>query len=226
MAGSPSARVAVSSGSAFVVLLGMLHVLEPGLDPSWSVVSEYQLGAYGWIMTLAFLAMAASCLAGSAALWPNLPTLGGRIGLLLVALAGAGAVLAAVFATDPPSLGPASATPRGRLHELGAMLGGALPWGAALITWGVRRSEAWRGRRAWLVLATALVWAATIAFAASLAVLLPAHGGRLGPGVTVGWQNRAMIAAYALWPAAAAWLATRSRAGAARAAGAVPAAAR
>jgi MFS family permease len=151
MAGELRARVAVFAGIAFVILLALLHVLEPEVDPSWSVVSEY-----------------------------------------------------------PPSLDPGNATPGGRLHELGALLGSALPPGAALVTWSVRRSEGWRGRRRWLVLATTLTWVAMIAFSASLAVLLPAHDGRLGPEVTIGWQNRAMIAAFALWPAAAVRLARRS----------------
>jgi len=219
MAGELRARLTVSAGIAFIILLGFLHVLKPELDPAWSVVSEYQLGAYGWVMTLAFLALAASCALGSVALWPYVTELSGRLGLVLVIVAGAGAFLAAVFTTDPPSLGPENATPRGRLHELGALFGSALPYGAALVTWSVRRSESWYGRRRWLVLATTLTWTTMIAFAVSLAVLLPAQGGRLGPEVTIGWQNRLMITAFALWPATAVWLATCSPA---RAAQAVP----
>jgi hypothetical protein len=44
------------------------------------------------------------------------------------------------------------------------------------------------------------------------AMLLPQHGGQLGPAVLVGWQNRFMVVAYAAWPVTAAWCAMRVRA--------------
>ena len=90
-----------------------------------------------------------------------------------------------------------------RFVSLRQMLGGALPYGAAFVAGSLVRDDAWRGRRLGLVLATLVTWATMIAFVATMAVYLPAHGGRLGPEVPIGWPNRAMIAAFALWPAAA-----------------------
>jgi Protein of unknown function (DUF998) len=40
-----------------------LHVLKPEMDPSWHMISEYALGRHGWIMRLAFISLAISCVA-------------------------------------------------------------------------------------------------------------------------------------------------------------------
>ena len=41
-----------------VLLLGSLHLLEPEFNPSWRFLSQYELGEFGWLMRLAFLALA------------------------------------------------------------------------------------------------------------------------------------------------------------------------
>ena len=51
---SPGAAcVAVVLSAAFLALLALLHFLEPDFDPSWRMISEYELGRYGWLMRLA-----------------------------------------------------------------------------------------------------------------------------------------------------------------------------
>lgn len=52
-----------------------------------------------------------------------------------------------------------------------------------------------------------------IAMTASMVALMPPSG-ELGPDVAVGWQNRAMMLAYAVWLMTAAWIATRTAPGA------------
>lgn len=68
---------------AFVVLLAALHVVKSELDPSWHFISEYEIGRYGWLMQLAFLALAGANLAIVAAVRPAVPGIAGGIGLLL-----------------------------------------------------------------------------------------------------------------------------------------------
>jgi Protein of unknown function (DUF998) len=46
------------SASAFLIILFLLHFLEPEFDPSWRLISEYELGNYGWLMRVAFFSMA------------------------------------------------------------------------------------------------------------------------------------------------------------------------
>ena len=72
-----AARVCSAGVLTFLVLLALLHFLKPELDPSWRMISEYEIGEYGWVMTLAFLALSVSYAALFAAL---LPRGGGKFG--------------------------------------------------------------------------------------------------------------------------------------------------
>jgi hypothetical protein len=71
----------------------------------------------------------------------------------------------------------------------------------------MRNSAAWLRARKTLVGATVLAWAGFLTLAVSMAVLLPQHGGQLGPEVSVGWQARFMMLAFVAWLMTAAWCA-------------------
>ena len=58
-----AARLSFAAAAAFVVLVAALHLIKPELDPSWRMVSEYEIVRYGWMMMLAFLSLAFSCVA-------------------------------------------------------------------------------------------------------------------------------------------------------------------
>ena len=67
-------RIAVGLSAAFLGFLFLLHILEPEFDPSWRMISEYELGRYGWLMSLAFICWSGSVLALIVALRPSLQT--------------------------------------------------------------------------------------------------------------------------------------------------------
>ena len=71
----------IASGVTASVIV-LLHFVEPEYDPSWRMISEYSLGRHGWLMRVAFIAMAIASAAMCVALWP----FGGgwTIGLALV----------------------------------------------------------------------------------------------------------------------------------------------
>jgi hypothetical protein len=50
-----AAQVALAAVAAFSILLVRVHVLKPEIDPSWRMISEYEIGRYGWLMRLAFV---------------------------------------------------------------------------------------------------------------------------------------------------------------------------
>jgi hypothetical protein len=208
--GSPTAAAdaALAAGGSFLVLFALLHVVRRDLDPSWRPISEYALGGTGWLMTAAFLLWSASAVLLFWALRPHVSTLGGRIGLGFLLVGAAGPLLAALFPMDP--LGAEGRSTAGALHELGAVLSDGVPIAAALLTWGlVRHNPAWSAARRPLVTTAFLAWVGVVLFSVMLAVLLPRHGGHLGPEVTVGWPARLMITAYVLWIVTAAWHARR-----------------
>ena len=204
-----AARLSLLGAAMFLVLLAILHVFKPELDPSWRVISEYAIGDFGWVMAVAFLSLAIGCVALFFAIRSQAGGVAGRIGLAFLLLAAAGLTLAAVFTTDPTTAGPDEATTTGSLHTVGATLGTGIPIAAVFIGWSLRRNRAWSSARRSLFWAAVLAWAGFLAFSVSMAVMLPENDGRLGPDVLIGWPNRFMIAAYSVWVMMVAWQATK-----------------
>jgi hypothetical protein len=104
------ARVSIASGYLFVALVLSPHVLEPEVDPTWRFTSEYALGSFGWLMNVAFLALAISLLSAGLALTSQVRTWPGYIGLGVLAMAAGGMLLAAPFNTDPITNSPGEMT--------------------------------------------------------------------------------------------------------------------
>jgi hypothetical protein len=188
------AKLSLWSAFIFIDLLVALHFLKPELDPSWHFISEYQIGKFGWMMSLAFLSLAASCLALCIALWSQLKIVG-RIGLLLLIISGAGMIIAAIFISDP--LDAKSESEHGKLHQLGAMLD-SIPFASILITTGLIRNNKWKSTKKILIWSVIMVWAGLIVFIVSMVLLFPADG-KFGPEVLMGWPNRLMIIVQSLW---------------------------
>ncbi|MFB3764984.1 MAG: DUF998 domain-containing protein [Methanotrichaceae archaeon] len=53
----------------FLILLIALHFIEPEFDPSRQLISEYELGNYGWLMSLAFISLGIAVRAMLRATW-------------------------------------------------------------------------------------------------------------------------------------------------------------
>ena len=198
-------RAALTSAALFLVLLASLHILKPEVDPSWRFISEYSIGRHGWIMSLAFLSLAASCIATVIALWSQLG-IGGRIGAGFLLIGAIGLTLAGLFTTDPITTPLEAQSTSSQLHGLGAVLGDGVAIGATIITLGLIRNKSWRAARWWLIGLLAVIW---IVYA-WLILSMPADG-QFGPGVTIGWPSRLLIVSYCLWILTAAWQALRLR---------------
>ena len=189
-----AARFSFAASAAFILCLGALHVLKPELDPSRHFISEYEIGAYGWLMRLAFFALASSCASLCTAIISQVRTVGGYLGLALLVLSAVGMVIAGTFAP-------------GRikgLHEVGAMLDN-VPFAALLINWSLSRNAAWAPVRRILGWTAGIPLFGLVIFIISLAVMLPPHGGQPGPDALVGWPNRTMILAHCAWLMPMAW---------------------
>ncbi len=203
-----AARLSFAAAATFLVLLTALHFIKPEFDPSWRVISEYAIGRYGWIMVLGFLSLALSCVALFIAIWSQIRTIGGRIGLAFLLVAAAGLIIAAIFTTDPITASQDELTTDGNFHALGAALGTGFPIAAALIGWSLSRNQAWSAARRWLAWAAVLAWVGFLVFASSMAVMFP-EDGTFGPDVLIGWPNRFMMATYSVWLMVVAWCSAR-----------------
>ena len=196
MTSSIAAGVAFGGAAGFLLILATLHVLKPQLDPSWRLISEYAIGRLGWLMSLAFVSLAASCFALHFALGLS----PGGVALSVVAL---GALGSALFVGDPTATPWTSQTAAGRLHTVSAalfVLG--FPPAATMVGWDLSGAPAaTRSLPAWISL---MVWAGFLSFVGSI-IFYGAPKCRFGPQVRIGWQNRLMMVSYATWLMIAAW---------------------
>jgi hypothetical protein len=193
-----AARLSLAATATFLVLLVALHFIKPEFDPSWRVISEHELGDYGWITVLAFLSLTLSCVALFVAIRSEIRTTGGKIGLVLLLVSALGMTIAAIFTTDPITASQDELTTHGNLHALGAALGTGFPIAATLIGWSLARNQAWSPARRSLLWSAGLAWIGFLVFALSMAVMFP-DDGTFGPDVLIGWPNRFMMLAYSVW---------------------------
>ncbi len=206
-----AARLAAVGGVLFVALFLALHLLKPDLDPSWRPISEYALGPFGWLMTVGFLVLAASCVLLFVAIASQVKTWPGRVGLAALLLAAIGFLVAGLFPTDPVTVAPEDMTVTGLIHSIGPVLADGIPLAAILVGWCLaRRNPNWASARGWLLAGAILTVSAFLLVTVSLVVLLPPSG-MLGPDVPTGWQGRFLVVAYAGWIVIVAIMALRVR---------------
>jgi hypothetical protein len=186
---------------AFLLLLLLLHLIKPEIDPKWRWISEYEIGSFGWMMRLAFFCWGAGVIALAVTLWPSLqpaPGILARWWLVAIATAmlAAGAFKTNAITDRTPSFENTVHTVAGLIVIL------TFPVAASLVVSSLLSSASWADARLLLLAATGLTWAGLIIFLASN--LIAGSRGpsteRIGnPGVRVGWQNRGMVVTYAVW---------------------------
>ena len=198
-----AAQLAIATAAAVILLLVSLHVLSPEFDPSWRMVSEYANGQYSWVLSLMFLTWAISSWALAFAIWSQVRTTAGKIGLVFLIVAGIGEAMASVFDINHP------------LHDLASAFGIlGLPIAALLISVSLGRTQAWSPAKKALLRTANLTWISVLLLIATFAILiftfLQAGGDMTGevptelpPGVIglVGWTNRLLIVVYCMWVA-------------------------
>jgi len=194
------AQASIVFGISFIALLTLLHFLKPELSPVWRMISEYEIGRFGWIMRLAFFCWGASTLTLLIAIWSSLESTGGVIGrwwfvLIVLALFGAG-----IFKTDP--ITEITNSIENNLHTLcGAIVILTFPIAATLVKNSLLQNNAWMAMQVRLNIATYLIWFGMVAFFASIIIsrVIDPSAERVGPKVYLGWPNRFMVLTYALW---------------------------
>jgi hypothetical protein len=193
-----AARLSIIAAVAALVFLASLHIVSPEFDPARRVVSEYALGHYGWVLSLMFIAWAVSSWALVIAVRSQVMTTGGKIGLVLLVMAGLGEALAAVFDVRRPEL-----------HGLAGLLGiPTLPISAVLISFSLGRMQVWSSAKSVLLWTASLTW---VSLALMAAAMLSLSGRIVGVKVPIGWPNRFLVAMYCLWVISVGWQAIRLR---------------
>jgi Protein of unknown function (DUF998) len=201
-----AARLSTAAAALFVLLLAGLHVLKPEVDPAWRMISDYELGRYGFFMVLAFGSLAVSSASLFMAIRPHAHSVVGWMGLCCLLVCSVALLGGGIFTTDPIGAPSDQLTTHGALHGLSALVGVAsMPFAASLISWSLMLNPIWAPVRGRLFGAAGLVWLSVVVFGLSVAILLPRGGGKFGPEVVVGWQNRAIMVTYCVWLVVIGW---------------------
>lgn len=187
------ALISVLAGTLFILTLSSLHILEPEFDPTWRFISEYALGTSGWMMQLSFGMLAVAQISVMVTIFPQIRTITGYIGLVILGISAIGVIIAGIFVTDPISISPEDATFNGRMHSIGAMLD-YTPLASVLISFSLTRVDTWRPIRSLLILSSVIAIVAMLLF-----VLQIPQDGQFGPDVLAGLFGRFLIAAEIAW---------------------------
>ena len=136
-------RLVLVSVAYHVLVIVVMHLLQPEFSPIKTPMSAHVLGAYGPLMTTTYFVLCAGWLAVSYGLVTTLPlTRLTRIACVSASIAGAGMLVAGIFPMDFP---PPLRTSSGRLHALGgALTFPAMVLSCGLLSLSIRRDESWR----------------------------------------------------------------------------------
>lgn len=208
----PAARLAIATAATALLLLASLHVLSPEFNPAWRMVSEYAYGQYVWVLSLMFLTWGISAWAVAVALWSQVRTTAGKVGVGFLVIAGIGEALASVFDITHDTG-----------HSIAGLLGFGFPIAALLVSVSLGHTHAWHGAKKPLLWIANLSWISVVLLGATLVLMsvqfAKANGGQLPqhaptslpPGVIGldGWADRLFVLSNCLWVFVAAWQAIK-----------------
>jgi hypothetical protein len=202
-----AARISIAFSLAFLLLLTLLHFLKPDYAPSWRMISEYEIGQWGWMMRLAFLCWSGAVAALDVAIWHDLRGAMGKIARVWLVIIAVALIGAALFAPDPIFAQTRNIT--NILHSTaGVIVIMTFPIVILLARAALGRNPAWRGSMQAINWATLLVWFSLLLFFGVeiyLSVTRPGVGA--GPDLPIGWPNRFFALCYHIWLIVVAWAA-------------------
>ena len=196
-----SAYTTIVFAALFLAILFLLHFLKRELDPSWRMISEYEIGRFGWMMRLAFFCWGASVLALLITIWPVLLPISGTISrwwlvLIVIALFGAG-----IFKTDPITNDTRSLV--NTIHKIcGTIVILTFPIAATLAIRSLLHNPLWSAYQGILIFGVVLAWIGMVAYFATVVIsrVKDPKAGEVGsPHILMGWPNIFNVVTYIVW---------------------------
>jgi hypothetical protein len=204
----------------FAVMLAVLHMVEPEFNLGGHLISAYELGRCGWLMTLAFWSLGAASLCLAYAIRDDLRGRAGAMGfwwLLLIASAYVGAGLfypdestgGLGLPVDPVDFkrGTVAPTWNASMHGLsGIIVILSSPIAFTLVCRSLPKNPQWSPRLGTMHWATTAAWMGLLLSPLSLVFYYFAQQpSGFDFRIMVSIVNRIMILAYAAWLAITAW---------------------
>jgi hypothetical protein len=196
-----SAYASIVFAALFLIILLVLHFLKRELDPSWRMISEYEIGRFGWMMRLAFFCWGASVLALLITIWSYLQPISGTISrwwfvLIVTALFGAG-----VFKTDPITEDTKNWI--NIIHKIcGTIVILTFPIAATLAVRSLLHNPLWSAYQGSLIFGIVLAWIGVITYFATIIISRtrdPKASEAGHPPIYMGWPNRFNVVTYIVW---------------------------
>ena len=196
-----SGYISIVFAALFLVILFLLHFLKQELDPSWRMISEYEIGRFGWMMRLAFFSWGVSVLALLITIWPFLQPISGTISrwwlfLIVIALFGAG-----IFKTN--AITENNPNPTNTLHSIcGAIVILTFPIAATLAVRSLLHNTLWSAYLGLLIFGVALAWIGMVVYFATIIIsrIRDPKAGEVGSShILMGWPNRFNVVTYIVW---------------------------
>ncbi len=204
--GGRAAAVSFVLVITFLLLLFILHFLEPEFNGSGQLISLYELGAFGVLMSLAFFCVGVSALFLVVALWKDVENRRGRVGLCWLALIGIAFIGAGIFAPDRGT-GLASSAPMslaGTLHTIsGLFVIFTAPVAFTVVGSSLRRTQQWSFIASRLRWTAVLAWIGLASFFVSL--IIYTNNQQSATATLVSITNRFMVVTYCLWIMIVGW---------------------
>ena len=200
-----AARAAIAAAALAITALAALHVLKPDIHPSRTMISQYALGRFGWVMALCFAAFSVASASLCIALFGRAPSGHGLVGLAFLCAAAVGVAMAALFPMDPVSTLPAEMSFTGKMHGVAFLIGvpsqvlSVLLLSIALVHQGSHAAAP-------LLALTAVIWLCLVMMIVIMVMVGPGKPpDPNGPERFLGFPNRLFMIAYGVWLIVVAW---------------------
>jgi Protein of unknown function (DUF998) len=173
--------------AGYLLNLAALHFLRTDVNPMVEPVSNYAVGAYGFLSTAANIGSGLAALALTLGLYLSIASPGrSRVGLFLLGLFGVSELLAAIFPIDVG----AQATTIGTIHNI---VGNIAFFGflaaVILLSWSMGKDEQWSSiRRPALALALVVLGMAVLTIVSANIGIGFGVGQRLFNVTSMGWM--------------------------------------
>lgn len=193
------AKISLTSTLLFIVLLTILHFLKPELDLSWRMISEYAIGNFGGLMTIAFLIWTISFVGLFMAIRSQVQNIIGKIGLALLIVSALGLILAGIFTTDPVTASTDQHTTSGVIHSIGGTLGMAMPFAALFLCISLSKNPNWITKKRIIIIATTIAIIGFLTAMGMMGAMLSKSNGVFSSETKVGFPNRFEVLCYCIW---------------------------
>jgi len=192
-----AATVAFAGGLVSLALVPALAIVRPDLVPGAHVMSEYAIG-YAPLGILFFASQSVGCLGLAIALAGVVDSRTMQLSLWLLLAAAFGLALAVFCPMDPLNTPAGQETMQGNLHGVSALIGIPSFIAATLVLASALKKKAvWRSSGPWLTVLAHATWISLVLMIACMVLLLAVHVAVMGE--LVGYANRLLVIAYALF---------------------------